>query len=121
MSRSRPQTRQVREHGQAKDWPHLRLIRVRGQSTAASNPCHQAREQSVRSRDKDTVSTSCQKAAATDGNRPQTDRNPALWTSAASVLIKIGCEPEQAKSCPSGRIVVATSQPPHFLVRIRST
>jgi hypothetical protein len=120
MSHSRPQTRQVREHGQAKDWPQLQLIRVRGQSTAASNPCHQAREQSVCCRDKDTVSTGCQKAVAADGNRPQTDRNPALSTTAASFLIKIGFELEQAKSCPSGRIVVAISQPLRFPVRIRS-
>jgi hypothetical protein len=120
MSHSRPQTRQVHEHGQAKDWPQLRLIRVRGQSAAASSPRHQAREQSVRSRDKDTVSTGCQKAAATDGNRPQTDRNPALSMSAASFLTRIGCEPEQAKSCPGGRIVVAISQPTRFPVCIRS-
>jgi hypothetical protein len=120
MSHSRPQTRQVREHGQAKDWPQLRLIRVRGQSVTASSPCHQAREQSVRSRDKDTVSTGCQKAAAADGNRPQTDRNPALSTSAASFLTKIGCEPEQAQSRPSGGIVMATPQPTRSPVYVRN-
>ena len=120
MSHSRPQTRQVREHGQAKDWPQLRLIRVRGQSAAASSPCHQAREQSVRCRDKDTVSTGCQKTAAADGNRPQTDRNPALSATAASFLTKIGSEPEQAQSGPSGGSVMATPQPTRFPVCIRS-
>jgi len=98
----------------------MRLIRVRGQSTSSSSPCHQAREQSVRCRDKDTVSTGCQKAAATDGNRPQTDRNPALSTSPVSFLVKIGSEPEQAKSCPGGRIVVAISRPTRFSVHIRT-
>jgi len=97
----------------------LRPIPVRGQSAAASSPCHQAREQSVRSRDKDTVSTGCQQAAATDGNRPQPGRNPALSTSAASFLTKIGCEHEQAQSRPSGGIVVAISLPPRFPVRVR--
>jgi hypothetical protein len=119
MEHPRPQTRQIREHGQAKDKPQLRLIRVRDKSAAASSPCQQARQQTVRSRDKDTASTGCQAAAATDANGPQTGRNPELSTSAASFLTNIGCEPKQAENCPDHRIAVAISPPTRFPIHIR--
>jgi hypothetical protein len=119
MSCSRPGKRQIREHGQAKDRPQLRLIRVREQSVVASSPCQQARQQTVRSSDINADSTACNAAAATDGNDPQTGRNPELSRSTASFLTNIGCEPEQAENCAGGRIVVAISTPNRFPVQIR--
>lgn len=120
MNCSQPEKWQIRGNGQAKDRPQLRLIRVRKQSVAASSPCHQARQQTVRSPDKDTASTGCQAEVATDANSPQTGRNSELSRSTASLLTNIGCEPEHAKNCPGVRILVAISPPTRFPVHIRS-
>jgi hypothetical protein len=120
MNCSQPEKLQVREHGQAKDRPQLRLIRVREQAAAASSQWHQARQQTVRSRGIDTVSTGCRTAAGTDANGPRTGRNPGLSPTAASFLTNIGCEPEPAPNCPGGRIVLAISPPTRFPVHIRS-
>ncbi len=119
MNHSRPQTRQIREHGQAADRPQLRLIHVRAQSAAASRTRQRARQQSVRSPDKDTASTRSQMTTARAANGPQTGRNLGFPTSAASFLNNTGREPKQAKNCPGGRIAVAISPPISFLVRIR--
>ena len=120
MNRRRPEARQVREHEQAEDRPQLRFNHVREQSAAASSLCHQAPQQTVRSRDEDASSSGCQATAATDANGPQTGHNPELSTSAASFPSSIGCEPEQPQVRPHRRIAVAVSRPIRFPVHIRN-
>ena len=93
MNHAQPQTRQVREHGQAEARPQLRLIRVLEQSASASSPGQQAREQSVHIRGNDAASTAHDPAAATDMDTPQTDNNPEHAVTAAPSLAGIIREP----------------------------
>jgi hypothetical protein len=119
MNCSQPGKQQIREHGLAKDRPQLRLIRVRKQSAVASSPCHQARQQTVRIPERTTDTAVREQALAMIANRPQTVRSLARSTSTISLLTKIGCEPRQAKNCPSRRIVVSMFPPASFPVHIR--
>jgi len=120
MNHARPQARQIREREQSEDRPKLRLIRVREQSPVASSPRHRSRQQSVRSRDKDTISTGRNTAVATDMDTPQTDRNSEPAAAAASPLTGIGRAFEQVTNCPSHYIAVAISPLTCFPVHIRT-
>lgn len=116
MNHARTQSRPVREDGQAKSRPQLRLIRVRKQSAAASSPGQQARVQTVHIRGNDATSTGREPAAATELDIPQTDsiREPAVV--AVQPQTGMGREPVQAGSY---RIAVDILPPTNFPVCIR--
>lgn len=120
MNHARTQSRQIREDGQAKSRPQLRLIRVRKQSAAASSPGQQARAQTVRIRGDDAVSTVREPAAATGMDTPQADRVPQLAVAVVQPHTGIGREPDQAGGCPIHRIAVNISPPISFPIHIRS-
>jgi hypothetical protein len=119
MNHARTQSRQVREHGQAKSRPQLRLIRVRKQSAAASSPGQQARVQTVHIRGNDAASTGREPVAATELDIPQTDpiREPVV--AAVQSQSGMGREPIQAGNCPIHRIAVDILPPTSFPVCIR--
>lgn len=118
MNLARPQTRQVREHGQAKSRPQLRLFRVREQSASAFSPRQQAREQSVHIRGIDAASTGHNLAVATDLDTPQTNRDSELATTTVATLTGIERGNEHAKSCPIRCIAVDILPPISFPVCI---
>lgn len=119
MNHSRLQARHIREHGQAKARPQLRLIHVLAQSAALSSPRQQAREQSVQVRGNDTPSTGHDPAVATDIHTPQTDRDSELAAATVSPQAGIKRGNAQVKHCPIRGIAVDISPPISFLVRIR--
>ena len=119
MNRPRPQTRQIREREPAEGSPQSRLIHVREQSMSAPSPRPQARSQTVRIRERITVSTVRGQARAAATNCPQTVRSLALPMSANSSRTRIRRDPGLAGNCPRRRILVSLSWPAHFPVRLR--
>jgi len=119
MNRSRPQTRQFREHEQGQDRTQTQIIRVRVQPANAFSPRAKTRQQTVRIRDQAPASTVCDQAAAADTHCPQAVRSLELSTSAISPLTKMGRESRPAMNCPRRRIVVSISPPTIFPVHIR--
>jgi hypothetical protein len=119
MNHARPQTRQVRDHGQAKSRPQLRAIHVRDLSASAIRPRQQAREQSVHIRGNDAALTGHNADVATDIDTPQTDciRERAAVTVATLTDIESGNQ--QVKRCPIHRFAVDILPPISFPVRIR--
>jgi len=119
MNPSRPQTRQIHEHGQARNRPQLRLIRVHEQSAAKSSPGQRPQEQSVNIRGNYAASIAHDRATATDTDTPQTEYNSTLAATAASSLTDIMQEPHQAKGCPIRHITVDILPPVSFPVHVR--
>jgi hypothetical protein len=119
MNQTRPQTRQIREHGQAEARPQLRLVHVRAQSAAASSPGQRAREQSVHVRGNDTSSTGHDLAVATDIDSSQADRDSELATATVEPLTGIERGNAQVKHCPIHGIAVDALPPISFPVHIR--
>lgn len=99
MNLARPQTRQVREHGQAKSRHQLRLFRVREQSASAFSPRQQPRKQSVHIRGNDAASTGHNSATATGIDIPQPDCIRELATAAVQPQTGLGREPDLARNC----------------------
>ncbi|MCI0748451.1 MAG: hypothetical protein L0Y58_23845 [Verrucomicrobia subdivision 3 bacterium] len=119
MNHARPQARQIREREQAEGSPQSRLIRVRERSASASNPRQQARQQSVRIRDEERVSTARDATAATDVDTPRAGRDSELAVATTSPLTCSGRESELAANCPRHRLAVAISPTIRFPVHIR--
>lgn len=115
---SGPQTRQVREHGQAEIRPKLRLTRVRKLSAVASSPRQQAREQSVHVLSSDAASTGHEPAVTRNMDTPQTDRDSELAAATVATLTGVERGNEQAKRCPIRCIAVAILPPISFPVCI---
>jgi hypothetical protein len=119
MNHARPQPRQIREREHAKDRPQLRLIRVREQSTFASSPRQQTRQQSVRSSDQGAVSPVRDLTAAMDMDTPRAGHYSELADAKTSLLTGSSREPEPAAIGTRHRLVVAISPTIRFPVHIR--
>jgi len=119
MNRSRPQTRHSREHKQAQDRSQSRFIYVHEQAASAFSPRQQAKQQSVRNRDQDTISTRRATATAKDSDRPRSDHKPESSTSQVSTRTGIRRELKPTASHRRCDIVVAIAPPTTFPVHIR--
>jgi hypothetical protein len=120
MNHARPQARQSRGHEQTEVSPQLRLIRVHEQSAFVSSPRQEARQQSVRNRGKDTVSTGYVQTSVADANSPRKSHSPVLSTAEASTRSDFSRESEQAANCPRHRIIVSIASAMKFPVHIRT-
>jgi hypothetical protein len=114
-----PQSRQIREQEQSENRTLTRSMRVREQSMSAVTPCPQSRSQTVRIRERITVSTVREQALATDTSRPQTVRSLELSTSVNSSRSRILRELQRARNAPRRRIRISTWSPARFPIRIR--
>ena len=119
MNRSQPRTRQIRELEQAQGRTRTPIVRVREQSANTLSQRAQTRQQTVRIRDRASVSTVCDQASAADANGSQTVRSLLPSTSAISPLTNIDRDSRLAMNCPNHRIVVSNSPPTSFPVHIR--
>ena len=120
MNHARPQARQSRGHEQTERRPQSRPIRVHEQSASVSSSRQQARQQPVRSRDQNMVSTGYGQTSAAGANSTQNSHSSALSTSEASTRSDFGREFEQTADCPRFRIVVAIAPLTNFPVHIRT-
>jgi len=99
--------------------PQTRFVRVRELSMSALSPRPPARSQTVRIRERITVSTVRDQAFIADTNCPQTVRSLDLSTSANSSPTRILRDPRLARNCPRCGILVSILSPAHFPVRVR--
>jgi len=99
--------------------PRTRFVRVRELSMSAFTPRPHARSQTVRIRERITVSTVREQASAVDTNCPQTVRSLELSTSANSSRTRILRDPRLAMNCPRCGILDSISSPARFHVHIR--
>ena len=91
--------------------PRTRFVRIRELSMSALSPRPQTRSQTVRIRERITVSTVQEHALAVDSNCPQTVRSLELSTSANWSRTRPLREHRLARNCPRRRILVSTSSP----------
>ena len=114
-----PEPWHVHDRSPVGNSPRTRFIRVREQSLSAHSPRPQARSQTVRIRERITVSTVRGQALAADTNCPQTVRSLAPSMSANWSRPRIRRDPGLARNCPRRRILVSLSSPAHVPVRLR--
>ena len=119
IDRAWPRTRQIRDLEQSTNKPQPQPIRVREQSMSALSPRPQARSQTVRIRERITVSTVRGQTLAADTNCPQTVRSLAPSMSANSSRPRIRRDPRLARNCPRRRMLVSIMWPARFPVRLR--
>ena len=119
IDRSWLRTREIHELEQSLIRMKTRAIRVRGQSMSALSPRPQARSQTVRIRERITVSTVRGQALAADTNCPQTVRSLAPSMSANWSRPRIRRDPRLARNCPRRLMLASILWPARFPVRLR--
>ena len=115
-----PEPWHVHDRSPVGNSPRTRFPRVREQSMSAHSPRPQARSQTVRIRERITVSTVRGQALLADTNCPQTVRSLAPSMSANSSRPSIRRDPRLARNCPRRRMLVSILWPARFPVRLRS-
>ena len=109
----------VHDRGPVGNSPRTRFVRVREQSMSALSPRPQARSQTVRIRERITVSTVRGQALLADTNCPQTVRSLAPSMSAHSSRPSIRRDHRLASNCPRRRMLASILWPARFPVRLR--
>ena len=114
-----PEPWHVHDRSPVGNSPRTRFIRVREQSMSAHSPRPQARSQTVRIRERITVSTVRGQTLAADTNCPQTVRSLAPSMSANWSRPRIRRDPRLARNCPRRLMLASILWPARFPVRLR--